>query len=518
MLDGRDIVLTGTPTSPVDTAAAPRAGVTVHSRKELDGVLVRGLAWTGAVKWTSQVVAWVSTLVVARLLSPEDYGLVGMATVYLGLVNLISEFGVGTTIVTLRDMSEEQIAQLNGFAVLLGLCGFAISCLAAIPLGIFFKSPKLPLVVVAMSTNFIISSFQSVPAALLQRELRFKLVSVIDGIRTITLAITTVTLAFLGFRYWTLVCGAVLGTVTAAGMILSRRRHRIAFPRPSELKNVLHFSWHVLVSRISWYTYSNSDFVVSGRVLGAQALGAYTVAWSTANIPVEKITGILNSVTPALFSAVQKHKAEMRRYLLNLTEGLALITLPLSIGLGLVAPEFVSVVLGPKWQGSIAPLRFLAFYVSVRTITPLIPVVLNTVGQSRFNMKMAMLTAIILPSAFYVGSRWGNTGIAVAWMIAYPCVAFPLYVRAFRSIELKWAEYLRMLSPSVLSTGVMAAAVLLAKATLPAALGQIARLAVLIGVGAATYAIVAGGLNYRRRHRLRAIVGLLRRPASAIAV
>ncbi len=508
---------TSAPTLEADSTPTPAAAAPASSRKELDGALVRGLAWTGAVKWSSQAVAWASTLLVARLLSPEDYGLVGMATVYLGLVNLISEFGVGTTIVTLRDMTEGQIAQLNGLAVLLGLCGFLISCLAAVPLGLFFKSPRLPLVVVVMSTNFIISSFQSVPAALLQKELRFKLVSLIDGIRTITLAVTTVSLAFLGFRYWTLVCGAILGTLTAAGMVLSQRRHRIALPRPSELKHVLHFSWHVLVSRVSWYTYSNSDFVVSGRVLGAQALGAYTVAWSTANVPVDKITGILNSVTPALFSAVQKHKAELRRYLLNLTEGLALITLPLSIGLGLVAPEFVSVVLGPKWQASVMPLRFLAFYVSVRTITPLIPVVLNTVGQSRFNMKMAMLTAVILPSAFYVGSHWGNTGIAVAWMVAYPCVAFPLYVRAFRSIELNWAEYLRMLSPSFLSTLAMAVAVLLVKQAVPQGHGGVVRLAALVATGAVTYVIVAAGLNYRRRAMLRNLLGLLRRPAAVTA-
>src|SRR5260370_41786796 len=111
---------------------------------DLDGTLVRGLAWTVGVKWAAQLIAWASTLIVARLLTPDDYGLVGMATVLLGLANLISEFGVGTTVITLRDLSEHEIAQLNGFAILLGQAAFVLSCLAAVPLGIFFKSPRLP--------------------------------------------------------------------------------------------------------------------------------------------------------------------------------------------------------------------------------------------------------------------------------------------------------------------------------------------------------------------------------------
>src|SRR5579862_7815041 len=161
------------------TDRSERQPAPAHSH--LDGHLVRGIAWTAGMKWSAQVLSWASTLIVARILDPNDYGLVGMATVYLGLANLISEFGVGTTVVTLRDLDDEDVAQLNGFAVLLGLAGFVLSCLLAIPLGMFFNSPRLPWVVLAMSTTFIISSFQAVPLGLLQRDLRFKVVSIIDA-------------------------------------------------------------------------------------------------------------------------------------------------------------------------------------------------------------------------------------------------------------------------------------------------------------------------------------------------
>ena len=101
----------------------------------LDRSLVRGVAWTAAAKWASQGLAWVSWLIVARLLTPEDYGLVGMAAIYLGLIALLSEFGLGTAVLAVRELSVGQIGQLNGLAVLLGLAGLLTSCAVAIQIG-----------------------------------------------------------------------------------------------------------------------------------------------------------------------------------------------------------------------------------------------------------------------------------------------------------------------------------------------------------------------------------------------
>jgi PST family polysaccharide transporter len=495
--------------SDIATPALP----TQHT--DLDGTLVHGLAWTAGVKWAAQLVAWASTLIVARLLTPDDYGLVGMATVLLGLANLISEFGVGTTVITLRDLSEHEIAQLNGFAILLGQAAFALSCLAAVPLGIFFKSPRLPWVVVAMSTTFIISSFQSIPAALLQKDLKFKLISLVDGTKSSAMAIGAVLFAVAGMRYWTLVFAGILSSVLGTGLILAQRRHRIAWPRPNTLRHVLLFSWHVLGSRISWYAYSNADFIVSGRILGQWALGSYTVAWNLATVPVEKVTGVLNSVTPALFSAVQNDRAALRRYMLSLVQGVALITLPLSIGLGLVTREFVLVALGTKWDSAIAPLRFLAFYASIRSLTPIIWAILNVVGESRYNMWSSVAMAIVLPCSFVLGSHWGNAGIAAAWMIGFPLVAVPVCVRVFHRIELKWSEFFRVLLPAVTGCIFMSLVVLTLKRVLPAAYSLPLRLGLQVLAGATAYVLVAGGLSFRRRHALLRGLQLLRTPSAS---
>src|SRR4029077_9784437 len=137
----------------------------------------------------------------------EDYGIVGMATIYLGLITLLSEFGLGTAVVAVRELSVAQINQLNGLAVLLGLPSLVASCVVAIPLGRFFQAPQLPLVIAVMSTTFVITSFKTVPLALLQRDLRFKTLALIDLSQTLVLAICMIGFAVAGLGYWTLVSG-----------------------------------------------------------------------------------------------------------------------------------------------------------------------------------------------------------------------------------------------------------------------------------------------------------------------
>src|SRR5438132_2025682 len=292
---------------------ATGSGTPVEARA-LDRSLLRGVAWTAAAKWASQALSWVSWLIVARLLSPEDYGLVGMAAIYLGLITLLSEFGLGAAVLAVRELGVEQLNQLNGLAVLLGLASLLASCIVAIPLGRFFHAPQLPLVVVAMSTTFVITSFKTVPLALLQRDLRFKTLAFIDLSQALVLAISMVGFAVAGFRYWTLVCGGLLSALISTGSVLRLRRVPFGWPRRKSLKPAITLSSNVLVSRLCWYTSSNADFLVAGRILGKAALGFYNVAWTLASIPVDKVAALVGQVTPAFFSAVQTDHPAMRRY------------------------------------------------------------------------------------------------------------------------------------------------------------------------------------------------------------
>ncbi len=475
--------------------------------RALDRSLLRGVAWTAAAKWASQALSWASWLIVARLLTPEDYGLVGMAAIYLGLITLVAEFGLGTAVLAVRELSVAQINQLNGLAVLLGLASLVASCAVAIPLGRFFHAAQLPLVVAAMSTTFVITSFKTVPLALLQRELRFKALALIDLGQALVLAISMIGLALAGFRYWTLVCGGVLGALISTGAVLRLRHPPLAWPRLQSLKHATTLSSNVLISRLCWYCSVNADFLVAGRVLGKAALGFYNVGWTLASISVDKITALVGQVTPAFFSAVQKDGAAMRRYLLRITEGIALITFPVSVGLALVARDFVLTVLGSKWEATIAPLQILAAYAAVRSITPLLPQVLHTIRDTKFEMGTMVAAAVVMPTSFYVsGQRWGTVGLAMAWVVMDPLIASLLYWRVFSKIALSPRAYLVALWPALSGTLLMAAGVL-AVGWLSGSAGTGAlRLAAQIGAGVITYGLACLLLH---RERLKAFYELV---------
>jgi O-antigen/teichoic acid export membrane protein len=480
-------------------------------QEKLDRSLVHGVAWTGIIKWVSNIIAWVGSLVVARLLSPDDYGLVGMATVYMGFVSLLNEFGLGSVVIVYRKLTDEQIKQLNTFSVLLGLAFFAISYVASIPLAIFFKTSQLRWVVVAMSTAFMVSAFQIVPNALLRRDLQFKTLALIDGIQAVVQSSSMVVFALIGFRYWTLVLGGLLGTMVSTVLVCTRRMQPFAWPHTRGVRAALDFSGDVVIGRISWYVSENADFLVAGRFLGKAALGAYSYAWTLAGLPLERISSLINRVLPSIFSAVQDEMASMRRYLLTITEGLALITFPIAFGTAVVSDELVPFVLGEKWRGAILPLRLLSAYGAFRSIYTFIPYVLFNTGHIKFWKWNSVLSAALLPISFYIGSYWGTGGIAAAWMIVHPFLAMLNYWRAFRTIKLSLLEYLKSILPALWGSLCMVCVVMALKLVVTRAWPLPARLGIEVLGGAVTYLSV---LFICHRGRLTSFYQFLRKMRS----
>lgn len=504
---GGSLVDGGRSVSEPDAPAVLEPVQKASSGENLDRALVHGIAWTGAARAVTQALSWASTLIVVHLLAPSDYGLVGMAALYLGLVRLVSEFGLGVAVLARRDLTHDQIRQLNSFAVLFGIAGFAVSAAAAVPLSVFFHAPALPAVILASSTVSVFSAFRSVPAALLQRDMRFKDLSVIEMARAIVSVATVITLAALGFGYWSLVWNEVLATIAASLFSMWLRPTGFQWPRWNALGAALNFSGQVLMSRLAWYTYSNADFLVAGKFLGEAALGAYTIAWTLTNMPVEKVTTLVLAVTPTFFSRAQHDNGEISRYLLLLTEGLAVITFPVAVGIALTAHDFVYVVLGAKWSAAIGPLQLLAIYTSVRSITPLVNQALTMTGRARHVMLNSIWSAVVFPPAFWIGSHWGPTGIAAAWAIIFPFFAVHLYRHLFSEIGLAPSRYFRALGPALAGCGVMAIGVILARLAMPAQVPLVARFAAEVCLGAAAYGIL---LLTRFRSRMVAFRNIVR--------
>jgi PST family polysaccharide transporter len=465
------------------------------------------------VKWITQIAAWAATLIVARILSPDDYGLVGMAAVYYGFLTLVSEAGLGMTVIALRELRGTQLAEVHTFAALMGMGGFVLSVLVSGLLAGFFGAPALKWVVVVMSVNFILVSLRTVPQAVLQRELQFHRYAALDGANALVTAAASVALAFAGARYWSLVISTVAGGLITTTLALLWKPLGFRWPHFRELRGTLKTSREILVASVAWYVSQSADFLVAGKMLGKAALGNYTFAWSLAYSIVDKVTSLVNGVTSSIFSASKHDRALLTRYITRIMGALALILLPATAGVALVSRELVLAVVGAKWQAAIVPLRLLVLYAGVRSLTPILSQALTITGDTRYAMHRNIAGAICLPIGFVVGARWGIVGIATAWILVHaPVVLVPQLRRVSQHLGIRVRDYVPAVAPALVSTSIMAVTVLAVSAAIPRDLPMLLILGLKVGVGTLAY---AAAIWLFFRENVMALVRVLKQVRSA---
>jgi len=467
-----------------------------------DRSLAHSVFWNAVGDWGSQILGWAGFLVVVRLVPPSDFGLAAMAVLLLPYMNLVTALGIPRAVVTLRDLTEEQLAQLNSVSLGISVVCFALAAALARPLAAFFHSPRLAPVVVTVSTSLIFVGVQGVPAAILARQLRFRLLTLQSALSSVVSTILTLILALAGKGYWALILGNLLGGLTRCALILWTQPCRLAIPRLATVRVPLRFGTRIMVSMIASSSYSNLDNFVAGRTLGETALGLYGAAWGLANLPVEKITTLVTTVLPSYLATVQDQPLVLRRYLLTMTNTIALATFPATVGLGLVARDLVPLLLGPGWIGMAGPLTVLSYYAGFRSIVALLPKYLVAVGEVDFVMWNDLFALFLLPTAFYIGSNRGITGVAWGWVIAFPFVAVPLYRKTFRILRLRCSEYLSEVWPALEGTAAMALLILGSRRILTGPWQGARRLMFEFLVGVLTYIGVLGLLHSDRLRSL----------------
>lgn len=481
----------------------------------LDRSLIRGLAWTGGVRWMAQLLSWGITIAVARILAPADYGLAGMAALWTGFTQLLCEAGLTASLLRRRDSDAEALAQLGGFSALLGVICTLLSVLVAGPIAWAFGEPAVRTVVMVSGLGFLTRGAQMLPRGLLAKGLDFRRLALIDGVEAMALSGATLILALLGGGVWALVVGGLVGGATGAALSFAWSPHRLAWPRDlRRIASDVIFGGKVLGSQLAWYVYNNADFAAVGRVLGAGPLGLYTLGWTLANVPVDRVGGLVTRVTPAYIAALSEDRPELRRYLLLLSEGIALFTFPACVGLALVADDLVFTLLGPSWAGAAAPLRLLALVAAGRSLFVLAAPILNFTGQVDRNLRFSLLLALVLPPSFVVAAHWGITAVAAAWGVVYPVIAIrTLFTPALRAVGLAWRDYLGALRTPTLATLAMTAAVLLVERGTGTRLTPPAQLVAETLSGAAVYAAMVLLLAGRR---IKLVIDLLRGTRSPV--
>lgn len=482
-------------------------GTASISTSDRDRSLVRSVAWNAGSDWASQIFSWLSFLIVMRLLAPADFGIAAMAALLTPYLGQLTSFGIPRTVITLRNLTEDQLGQLNTVSFAFGLTLFGLVTIFAKYFALFMKTPRLTPVVIVACTGLVSQGLQAVSTGLLMKQMRFKFLSIAGVITNLLAAAVTLAMAFFGFRYWALVGGNLVAGILRTFLILRAQPCRLRWPHLNTIKEPLKFGWHVTVSMLALTSYQRLDNLVAGRTLGQIALGFYGMAWELANVPIEKVTSLVTTVIPSYIAAVQDQPAALRRYLHNLTEAISLLTFPATVGLALVAGELVPLFFGAKWAGMIPPLEVLSFYAAVRSIVALLPKVLTAVGEVRYVMWNDLAALVVLPVAFYMGSHRGTAGIAWGWVVAYPVIVLPLYRKTLSTVAMSNSEYLRALRPALEGTVMMIIAVELVKRYVLAGQSLLVQFVFEVLVGALAYTVT---LRIRHAERLSALINAVR--------
>ncbi len=477
------------------TAQGPGAGMA--DAKPLRARIVSSLKWQAAAQAAGQVVTWLSTLVVIRLLAPEDYGLLAMAGVVTNFFLLAADLGVGAASVQALSMSDEDLNRLAGLSIAANAVGFILTMASAPLVSAYFREPELTSIVFAQSVSFLLMALYTLPQAQLMRAMDFRRKAKVDMLASATSAAVALIGAVAGAGVWALVgasialhIGRTIGYRLAAGLRVVPQFDLGASRR------FLAFGLALTADRILFFAFGSADVVIGGRVLGSELLGVYSVAMSIAVIPLDKLVPVINQVSFAAFSRFQDDRERVQRGLLQTVRIVSLGAFPIFIGLAVVAPDLVRTVLSAKWASIVLPLQLLCVMLPLRAVAAVMTPVLFSIGKPGVGVLNRVIALGTIVAALGVGVRFGIVGMCIAWLVAYPAI-FAVTTRiTARAVGVTPGQIFDQCTFPALATAAMAGLTWLAGAILSPELPPALRLGVQVLVGAGAY--LAAVMTLRR--------------------
>lgn len=409
--------------------------------------------WFAGFKFSTQLFSWVVTIAVARILVPADYGLMAMASILTGYLEIFSELGLGAAIIQKREISKEEVSSVFWFSVTIGAILAVVTYFLSYPTAWMFREPRVIPITRLISVIFIISAAMIVPYSLLTREVRFK---EIGAIQFTAVGISSVSMLFMareGFGVWTLIFGVIIQRLINAILTF-----RVAKWRPSwhysfsDAKPFLRFGINVAGSRSLFYIFQKTDKFIVGRLFDAASLGLYSFALQLAASPTEKIVSIVNQVAFPVLSRCQDDPGRMRDIYTKITKYIVLLVAPLFLGGALFARQIVTGVLGEKWEPIVFMFQLFCIAQFLESLASINGIVHSALGKPNRGMVYTLLNVLIMPPAVFVAGRFGFEYLALPWVAVYPLLAIGWIIFTVRTLGISKKAYAVQLVRPVLAT------------------------------------------------------------------
>jgi PST family polysaccharide transporter len=420
--------------------------------KDLKQRTIRG----GFAKLCGQAIGFFQRLayvaIMARLLDPRDFGLVAMVTAITGLYGIFVSAGLSTATIQRPSINDAQISTLFWINILVGVI-LAFLCLVTAPILVrFYNEPRLFGVTLIFALGFVVNAASVQHAALLERQLRFVSLQVIETLSGLVGSVVGIGLAAAGFGYWALVAGSVASPAVSLMCVWVRAQWVPGLPRSNvEIGSMLHFGGTLTLNNVLVYVAYNLDKVLLGRFWGPEVLGLYGRAYQLINIPTENLNSAIGGVAFSALSRLQNDPARFKSYFLKGYSLINSLTLPTTIFCALFADSIVLAVLGPKWIAATSVFRLLAPTVMIFGIINPLSWLLLSSGLYARSFRIALLIVPIVITAYLVGLPFGASGVALGFSGAMVALLIPVVLWCVHGTAVSPRDILTVISRPIFS-------------------------------------------------------------------
>ncbi len=412
--------------------------------------------WLATFKFITQLVSWSVTIAIARILSPADYGLIAMAMIMTGYIEVFSGLGIGAAIVQKQDVTQDELSGLFWASLIIGALFAGAGCGLAYPTAMLFNEPRLVAMTQVISLQFILGSFRIVPYHLLVRELRFKEIGLIEVSSVIVAGLGMLWMAHRGFGVWALITGSIIrmaiGVMLIYGFLKWLPGLHLRF---SEVRPSLIFGANMAGSGSLSYLFKRADQLIVGKMFGAELLGYYSFAVWLAWIPAKKIVKLVRKVTFPVFCKYQDGLAKCQDLYLETTKYVTMVVAPLFFSGVFFGEEIILAVLGEKWAPAAPIFQMLCIAQFIASITSINGTVHNAMGRPHWTLCFNVVNVVLMPSSIWLAATYGFDRVVVAWVSVYPAVCICWTWVTLRKLEIATFEYLRCVMRPVCGTACM---------------------------------------------------------------
>lgn len=475
---------------------------------DLHKKLVSGFAWEAACKASAQAFSWISTIYVARVLAPADYGIVAISGIFVGLSLMLGGLGLCAGVIQKKDVTKAEMDGVFWLSMGLNALVFAALFFLAPVIATWYDIPLLTDVVRVAAFILLISGLSIIPRAIKLKELDFRFTSLAGMTGGFTITLTAFLLAWSGYGIWSLVVSTLVGELVLTIIYFCGSPWRPGFHYSwLEVKPIVRFGVGLMMSRMVQFFNGKTSVIVSGGVLGEVSTGYLQFSETLAKMPTDKIGGLFQSIAFASLSKVQDDVELSKKLLFKFHRYLVFVSYPILLGAAFVAEDLILIVLTEKWLPMKTALQLVCCVAAMSVSLLLLPRFLESIGRVNEVFKFQVSLAVVSLTAMLIGSQWQLEGMIIALLMVYPFLYIQILRYVLPRLGSSLLEFVKSFA-DVVFLNVTFIACLYATSYLFADFEPLFRLVANVGSGAIIYAAFCALFM---RSDIRSLIGMLKK-------